>query len=142
MSTCPRQSTSVVDTIRRFDVVDEEKRVQLGGGGAAQFVGICLASIIERIKDLLGSQMTPDELPFVYGVLWVFNVLLWHEKPKWLFTQTSLAHHVKPCALHLLVLNRGTHPVRYTSAPSRPAACLRRTYSSTWRCRKLPGRGN
>ncbi|TFK89002.1 hypothetical protein K466DRAFT_46278 [Polyporus arcularius HHB13444] len=86
----------VVNTIRRWGVVDEEKRVQLGGGGAARFVGDCLASIVERLQDLIVSQMTPDDLTFVFGVLWILRVLLLHEKTKWLFTQTSLAYHVKP----------------------------------------------
>ncbi len=133
----------VVNTIRRWGVVDEEKRVQLGGGGAARFVGDCLASIVERLQDLIVSQMTPDDLTFVFGVLWILRVLLLHEKTKWLFTQTSLAYHVKPCTPCLLVhiLICSTHHVRHTSAPSRPAACLRRTYRTTWRCRRIPGRG-
>ncbi|KAI0708185.1 hypothetical protein C8T65DRAFT_211783 [Cerioporus squamosus] len=82
--------------LEQRDLLDEENHVQLSGDGTARFVGDCIGSLLERLRIVVPRLQKPEDLTFVSEALSVLQVLLSHEKTRYLFTQTSLVQHTKP----------------------------------------------
>ncbi|RPD53602.1 hypothetical protein L227DRAFT_396761 [Lentinus tigrinus ALCF2SS1-6] len=87
----------VAQVVRKWVVVDAEKHIPLSGDGASRFVGGCIASILEHLRNVVPASIgKPGNLDFATDALSVLQALLEQEKTKWLFTQTSLGKHLRP----------------------------------------------
>ncbi|RPD53589.1 hypothetical protein L227DRAFT_567870 [Lentinus tigrinus ALCF2SS1-6] len=91
------QHAGVAQVVRTWVVIDDEKHILLSGDGASRFVGGCIASILERLREIVPKSIGEDrKLAFASEALSVLQILLDQERTKWLFTQTSLGEHLRP----------------------------------------------